>query len=295
MISGKIVGISLTKTVYKSYNQMDDGILGGYFMSRLRSEGEGETVQAVTRALSILEALAEVAAPISITELSKMVGLKLATVHRLLTTLMHENFVRQDPQTMRYSLGIKIFEMGNAAIASMDIRTIAHPLLKTLLEKVNETTNLAILEGHEVIYIDQLESTHVVIVKMFARIGSRGAAYCTGSGKALLAGLPDDELHHVLDKIELYPFTKNTITDKDTLFEELRKIREQGYAVDDAERDEGVCCVAAPIRNHESKVVAAVSISGPNTRVNPNNLELFIRAVQETAADISARLGYRER
>jgi DNA-binding IclR family transcriptional regulator len=262
-------------------------------MSRLRSDGEGETVQAVTRALSILEALADVAGPISITELAKKVDLKLATVHRLLTTLMHENFVDQDTQTMRYSLGIKVFEMGNSAIASMDIRSAAHPFLKELLEKVNETTNLAILDGHEVVYIDQLESTHVVIVKMFARIGSRGAAYCTGSGKALLAGLSDEELLDVMDNIQFNRYTDHTITSKKALLREIQKIREEGYAVDDAERDEGVCCVAVPVRNHEGKAIAAVSISGPNTRVNPGSLEIFIHAVKETAADISGRLGYR--
>jgi DNA-binding IclR family transcriptional regulator len=263
-------------------------------MSRTRTGAESETVQAVVRALSILEVLSEVSTPISVTELAKKVGLKLTTVHRLLTTLMSKGFVEQEEQTMRYKIGIKAFQVGNSALHSMDIRSIARPYLKELVEKINETTNLALLDGDEVVYIDQVESTNIVIVKMFARIGSRGAAYCTGSGKVMLSALPDDKLWKVIDNINFERFTENTITDKEQFYQEIKKIREQGYAIDNAERDEGVCCVAAPLRNHEGRTVAAISISGPNTRVNSQSLEGIISAVTETALTISQRLGYRQ-
>lgn len=263
-------------------------------MSRSRSNGENETVQAVVRALTLLEVLAEIGSPVTVTELAKKVGLKMTTVHRLLTTLLVRGFVEQDPQTMRYKLGIKSFEIGNSAMHSLDVRTVARPYLKELVDKVNETANLALFDNGEVVYIDQLESTNIVIVKMFARIGSRGAAYCTGSGKVLLAGLPDEELKNLLNKMNFQRFTANTITDKEHLIKEIQKIREQGYAVDDAERDEGVCCIAAPIKNHDGKTVAAISVSGPNTRVNPDHLDLFISAVTETARQISLRLGHRQ-
>lgn len=263
-------------------------------MSRSRSGGENETVQAVVRALTILEVLAEIGVPVTVTELAKRVGLKMTTVHRLLTTLLVRGFVEQDDQTMRYKLGIKAFEIGNSALHSLDVRTIARPYLKELVENVNETVNLALLDNGEVVYIDQLESTNIVIVKMFARIGSRGAAYCTGSGKVLLAGLSDEEFKAHIDRMVLQQFTPNTITDKESLIKEIKKIREQGYAVDNAERDEGVCCIAAPIKNHEGRTVAAISVSGPNTRVNPGHLEPFITAVTETAKQISKRLGYRQ-
>lgn len=263
-------------------------------MSRSRSGGENETVQAVVRALTILEVLAEIGTPVTVTELAKKVGLKMTTVHRLLTTLLVRGFVEQDNQTMRYKLGIKAFEIGNSALHSLDVRTVARPYLKELVEKVNETVNLALFDNGEVVYIDQLESTNIVIVKMFARIGSRGAAYCTGSGKVLLAGVPEEEFKIFLDNVELQPYTPSTITDKARLIEEIAKIRKQGYAVDDAERDEGVCCIAAPIKNHDGRTIAAISISGPNTRVNPDHLDEFILAVKETARQISKRLGYRQ-
>ncbi len=262
-------------------------------MNRAHSGGGSETVQAVVRALSILEALAEVAEPIALSDLAKKVGLKLATVHRLLATLMSKGYVTQDQLTLRYQLGIKAFEVGNAALASLDIRAMAHPFLKQLRDEVNETTNMAILDGAEVVYIDQLESTNIVIVKMFARVGSRGPAYCTGSGKMLLAGLPDDELHHLVNQMVFQRFTQKTITDKELLIKEIQRIREQGYAIDNAERDEGVCCIAAPIRNHEGRTIAAISASGPTSRVNPETYDWFIAAVTKTADNISKCLGYK--
>ena len=261
-------------------------------MARTRSRIDTDTVQAVSRALAILETLAKEGTPIALTDLAHKVGLKLTTVHRLLSTLMSRGFAEQEQSTLRYRLGLKVFEIGNAALAAMDIRTVARPFLKELVERLNETANLAILDRGEVVYIDQLESTNIVIVKMFARIGSRGPAYCTGSGKVLLAGLADEELIPLLDKISLERFTARTITQKDEILAELRKIRGEGFALDRGERDEGVCCVAAPVRNFEQRAVAAVSVSGPTARMQEDViLSRFVPIIKEIAEGISIRLG----
>jgi DNA-binding IclR family transcriptional regulator len=263
-------------------------------MSRSRKEGEGETVQAVTRALSLLELLSGEADPITITELSRKACLKLTTTHRLLSTLLSRGFVSQDPASFKYRLGLKSFEIGVAAMASMDLTATAKPFLKTLAAETTETTNLAILDGSEVVYIDQLESTNMVIVKMFARIGSRGPAYCTGTGKVLLADLPEDELRRRLAGVNFIKFTERTITDINELVAILKQIRITGYALDYSERDEGVTCVAAPIKNHENRVQAAISVSGPIHRMTDERIfGEILPSVLKAAHCISESLGYR--
>jgi DNA-binding IclR family transcriptional regulator len=265
-------------------------------MSRSRKDGEGETVQAVKRALMLLEILAKEAKSISISELSKKSNLKLTTVHRLLNTMMSREFVEQDETTLQYRLGIKAFEVGNAALATSDLRIAAQTYLKQLAQQVNETTNLAVLDGSEVVYIDQLESTNIVIVKMFARVGNRGPAYCTGTGKVLLADLTPEELRERFSKTQFIKFTPRTITSIDELLIVLAKVKEDGYALDFSERDEGVTCVAAPICNYENRVCAAISVSGPAGRMTEERIrEQILPAVTRAANEISKRLGFKSR
>ncbi len=264
-------------------------------MGRSRKDGEGDTVQAVTRALSLLEILAKEDSAITISELSKKAQLKLATTHRLLSTMQNRGFIEQDLVSLRYRLGIKAFEIGNAALNINDLRTVCRPFLKNLAQQTNETTNLAILDGAEVVYIDQLESTNIVIVKMFARVGSRGPAYCTGTGKVLLADLAEDELKRRLANVEFVKFTNYTITDINKLVDVLGQIKKDGYALDYSERDEGVICVAAPIRNFEKRVQAAISISAPAQRMNQERIDgEILPLVLGAAQKISERLGFRD-
>lgn len=262
-------------------------------MSRTRNPNGGGTIQSVTRALSLLELLAGETSTISLSELSHKANLKMATVHRLLTTLMSRGFVEQDNLTLRYRLGIKIFEIGNAALIVNDLRSIARPFLKQLSEQVNETINLAVLDGIEVVYIDQLESTNMVIVKMFARVGSRGPAYCTGTGKVLLAGLTVDELRKRFSGVEFVKFTEYTITDIDRLIETLLTIKKQGYALDFSERDPGVICIAAPIYNYEGRVQAAISVSTPAQRISEERIEKeILPSLLSISAQVSQKLGF---
>ncbi|NLG83557.1 MAG: IclR family transcriptional regulator [Firmicutes bacterium] len=262
-------------------------------MVRTRPVEEADTVQAVARALTILEGLAQAGGPVGLSELAQRVGLKLTTTHRLLSTLVACGFAEQEPITQRYRLGIKALEIGNAALASADLRTVARPYLRELVDRLNETANLAILDRGEVVYIDQIEANQIVIVKMFARIGSRGPAHCTASGKVLLAGLPEEDLVLLLRKMPLQRFTEKTITDPEHLLAELRAIRAQGFSLDRGERDEGVFCVAVPVKNHEGKVIAAVSISAPAVRADEATVATrFLPVVKSVAEAISARMGF---
>jgi len=251
------------------------------------------TVQAVERALLILETLAEAAAPITITEIAQKTNLTLGTTHRLLYTMMQKGFVEQNNENSKYRLGIKAFQIGNAAAYAKDLRSVARPVMEDLQQKYNETVNLATLDGTEVVYVDQVESTSIVLVRMFARTGNRGPAYCTGSGKVLLSSLPQDKLEDIVYSTELKKYSNETITEPELLLKELNRVKQEGYALDLGERDEGVRCVAAPIRNFEGQVVAALSMSGPSTRITTQFIRNeLVDAIKDAAKTISLQLGY---
>lgn len=251
-------------------------------------------MQAVARALDLLSILADKQRALSVTELAEQSELKLTTAHRLLNTMVMKGYVEKDPQNSHYRLGVKALKLARAASTNLDIRRIARPFMERLNEQTQETINLAILDRGEVIYIDQIESTRMVIVKMFARTGNRGPAYCTGSGKALLAYLPPETLDRVISSIQFEKFTSETIDDAEKLKMELEKIRRDGYALDLGERDEGVRCVAAPIFNAEGQVEAAISVAGPSHRLTNFYLNHeLIDLVKQTAAQISSALGYK--
>jgi DNA-binding IclR family transcriptional regulator len=167
--------------------------------------------------------------------------------------------------------------------------------LQELVDRCHETVNLAILDRYDVVYIDQIESQNMI--KIFARVGSRGPSYCTGAGKALLAQLSERELERFMQhKAPLPRYTPATICDPSGLREELAQIRKSGYALDRGELEEGVRCVAAPLWNFENKAIAAVSVSGTDTRLTDLFIsEKLVPDVLSAAAQISARLGYRKK
>ncbi len=253
-------------------------------------ERKCHVVQAVDRSLAILEAMARDGGPMALGEISAEVELTRSTVHRLLSTLISRGFARQDLFTGRYSLGLKALEVGTSILASLDIRSIARPYLRGLAQDCGETANLAVLEGLDVVYIDQVEAES--IIKMRARLGSRGPAHCTGSGKVLLAALPDEELERVLRGKVLKRYTTRTIADPGRLRQELSRVRKEGYALDFGEMEPAVRCAAAPVHDHEGRVTCAVSISGPDTRIEGERLRsVLVPAVLKAAEDISRELG----
>ncbi len=258
----------------------------------MENKKKGQRVQSVERALLLLEILSDVGKPVALSELTEKANLNISTVHRLLQTLMSHHFVEQDLNTGRYRLGLRVFEIGSSALYNLDIREVAKPQLEWLVEKCNETANLAILEQGELVYIQQVESTHMM--KMFARVGNRGPAYCTAAGKAILAYMGEEELNNIIYKIEFIKFTDKTITDPEKLKEELVNIRNRGYSLDVEEMEEGVICMAFPVMNHEARVIAAVSVSGPVTRMTDKMLkDTILRYLGETALRISLNLGYK--
>ncbi len=262
-------------------------------LSEDAKEKEGKYVQSLERALNILEVMARGGGSITVTELAEKADLKISTVHRLLTTLSHRGYVEQDPEDNKYRLGFKLLEIGSAVLQSSDIRAVARPYLEELVDRCNETANLAILDGSQVVYIDQVESKNFVIVKMFAQIGNRGSVHCTASGKVLLAFLPEEKIDEVLEDVELIKYTNETIVEPEHLKKELQRIREEGCAFDWGEREEHVRCVAAPIFDHEGKIAASISVSGPSTRMTSYFIKNeLVDIVKDVARKTSIKMGY---
>lgn len=261
----------------------------------MKQPHERHGVQAVERALKILLILAEARQPLTLSQIRDRSGLNISTAHRLLHTLANYGFIAQDRETGKYMLGLRTFEVGHAALYSFDIRTAARPILQELVDRCNETTNLGILDQDDVVYIDQIESSNMI--QIFARIGSRGPIHCTGAGKCLLAHYTDREFERFLQrKMPLERYTDRTITDPARLREEMQLIRARGYALDNGELEDGVRCVAVPIWNYEGKAIAAVSVSGPDSRFTDDFIyDKLIPEVQAAAAKISERLGFRRR
>jgi DNA-binding IclR family transcriptional regulator len=227
----------------------------------------------------------------SLAEISKKMNLAKSTVHGLLSTLRDFGYVEQSEFDGNYSLGITLFEIGCVVSNNWDVRKIAAPYLMKLVEETGETVHLVVLDQGEVLYIDKHESNKSL--KIVSEIGARLPSHCTGVGKALLAYLPSKEVKRIIDAKGLQAYTKNTITDPLELEKELERIRKQGYAEDNGEIMDSLRCVAVPIWNYNNKVCAAISISGSYAHMEGEGKQTIITHVMQTAAEISAALGYR--
>ncbi len=247
-------------------------------------------LKALDKSLAILEILSQEGSPLSIAELSERLGIYPSTIHRILDTLRYWGYVEQDPVTQRYQLGLKVLELGTAKLQGMELVKEAAPYLKELRERSNETVHLAVLEEGEVLYLAKEESFQSI--RMVSRVGRRLPAYCTGLGKVLLANLNEEEQKKIIEEKGLPRFTKNTITDKKKLREELSKVRHQGFAEDRGEHERDVHCLAAPIKDHRGEVMAAVSISLPAFRMNASKKRKLKETLIQTCENISTRLGY---
>jgi len=250
---------------------------------------EKKIIRSIDRALQVLELFSLEKPEWGVTEISKALNIYKSNVHNVLTTLAEKGFVIKDSKTDKYKLGIKFFELGSIVIKNMDLRKIAHPYMEKLLKEFNETVHLGILVEGEILSIEQEESGQSLSPRIF--IGKRAPLHCTGVGKAIMAYLPKDKFSFTIKEMGLIRYTENTISNEEELEKELEKIREQGYAVDNMEHEEGVRCVAGPIRDYTGKVSASLSVSGPAFRINENNIPNIAKKVKEYCDYISKEMG----
>lgn len=230
-------------------------------MSRENASG----VQSVVRALSLLNVIADCPTECSLSEISRRAKLPSSTAHRLLSSLAQAGYVSQDPDTAKYALGANLIRLSQKAVQKNNLIKIARPWLEEMAVRTGETVNLTARFDDSVIQLDHVDSTNMLRVSYSA--GERFPMHASASGKLFLAFMPTDECQQVM-RSTLPVYTNATVTRRPDLEAEIRLIRDQGYAIDDAEREMGVRCVAAPIRNSRGEVAAAISISAPSTRVS---------------------------
>jgi IclR family acetate operon transcriptional repressor len=258
---------------------------------RPATETRASHIQSLDRGLQLLEFLSQSAEPVGLADLAELLHVDRSTAHRLLGTLLQRDFVRQDPQSKQYSLGLKVVELSRRAVDGLTLRTVAKEHLAHLVHASGESANLVVVVKDQAVCIDAEPSPAVLAVS--DEVGAVYAWHATAAGKTLLAHLPDSPRAAILTRMSLPIFTPRTMTDTGALQVHLQQIRQQGHAIDDEERFIGVRCVAAPVRNHRGKVVAALSLSGPATRITLEKIPELAALVKDVAADVSAQLGVR--
>ncbi|MEX1018190.1 MAG: IclR family transcriptional regulator [Litorilinea sp.] len=246
-------------------------------------------VKPVQKALQVLIALGEERGALTLTEICYRVHMPKTTVYRYLQTLCQLGFVAHNAEQDLYLLGHRLFELGQLAGEQLRIRDIALPHMEVLRDQFNETVNLGLLDGAEVVYVEMVESHHTL--RMRATLGSRDPVYSTALGKAMLAFVPEERLaQHLVNKF--VPRTPNTVGNPRELAARLEGVRRAGFAVDDSENEDGARCVGAPIFDYSGQVAAAISVSAPASRMDNAQLQAVAEAVVATAASISRNLGY---
>lgn len=251
---------------------------------------ERSGVQSIERAFAILNIIAQHEEGISLAELSKSVGLHTSTTFHLVRTMVELGAVRQVKATKRYHLGRMIFSLAASSSREVDLIATATPYLETLARETGEGSHFAILSGNDVIIAARVAGTGAF--QLVERSGGLRPAHCTGLGKVLLAGMPEAQLETFLADAVLKPWTPKSITDPDRLRQEVAQVRRAGVGFDDAEFNEEVRCVAAPVMDFSGMVVGAVGVSGPIWRVNLQRMDEITRLVRETAYELSEDLGF---
>ncbi|GAB7389122.1 IclR family transcriptional regulator [Bacillaceae bacterium] len=246
-------------------------------------------LSSVKNALRILRSFSMDEPEKKISDLAVSLGISKSAVSRLMSTLASEGFVTKDPETHRYRLGVSVLALSSIVTSHLELHREALPVLQRLVEQTGETAHIVVLEGLEVVYLHKVECKNPI--RIFTYIGKRNPAYCTSSGKAILAYQEEEVIARIIEN-GLKPHASNTITDPAVFRACLQKVREQGYASSMSEILEGVTSVAAPIRDYTGKVIAAVSVVGPSHRIHPKEIPHLAKKVVHASREISERLGY---
>jgi DNA-binding IclR family transcriptional regulator len=247
-------------------------------------------VQSLDRALDLLEALAS-AGELGVSDLAARTGLVPSTAHRLLATLVERGYAAQAASGGRYLIGYKLLELANGLEDRVErLRLAAREHLEAIQHETGETTNLVVLEGRDVVYVDKVDGTRSV--RMFVEVGAAIPAHTTGAGKAILAWRSPEDVATLLDGVPLARSTPHTITTLAALEADLERVRRRGFATDSEEHEEGVGCVGTPVFDHRGVSIAALSVSGPASRIlNADTADLGA-LLREHAEAVSAKLGW---
>jgi DNA-binding IclR family transcriptional regulator len=262
---------------------------GGRLVRSVREIDRRYYVEAAARTLELLQAVAKIDGPASLSAIVAELGWSKPTVYRLVRTLETLGALRQE-NGGGYLLGPALITLGRAALRSTRLLEVARPYLESLYGVLGETTVLTMLDGDDVVYLDRIDADKILVP--YAHLGSRLPAYCTSTGHVLLAGLPDDEVRQRLAQREFVQLAPNTLRSISEVLERLAEVRRQGFAINDEELALGHRSVAAPVTDHSGEVAAALSVSVPAVRVSRSDLIRFANeALVPAAGALSAALG----
>ena len=241
-----------------------------------------------TKALDVLNLFDKPGKQYSFKEIHSTLKCNRTSLFRIIKNLEEAAFLEKDAESGKYCLGLKLLFFGSMVEPYSYIKRIARPLLEKLSAQCDETVQLVTLHRGEALYIDIIEGKRAIHV--ISRVGMILPAHCSGVGKVLLAALPEVELRRIVNPLGLKKLTPNTITSFEVLREELHRVRQNGYAIDNEESEVGLKCVAAPLFDSKGKVVSALSISGPRDRFDEDKIPMLVAAAKTTAREISAHL-----
>jgi len=251
-------------------------------------------VQSVSKAFIVLEALADSSkSELGISELTSILQWNRTTVYRFLQTLVDEGYVMLVSEGERYRLTFKLVELANKIVDNLDIRKISHPYMAELVEKWHLNTHLALLDGHEIVFLEAIDYDKFLGTKF--HIGRKAPVHATGIGKAIMSTWDNQTVERYLLNYEFQKYTPNTLTNKGSFEMDLFKLTQNGYGIDRGEFNYDTCCIAAPIKDINGEATAGISISGSENQLNSYPLKELGESIKESARKISIQLGYFEK
>lgn len=249
------------------------------------------SVGVISKVFKILEAIEASPSGLALKSICDATRLNKSTAHRFLKHLERDGYLIRS-ESGKYLIGPKLSQIGARADHRATLQAVSRPILLELWKSTRETVNLATLDHGNVLYLEVIESPHEF--RLSSRIGTRRSPHATALGKALVAFLHEEHREQALSGLNFQPLTPNTIMNLVQFRQELEKVRRQGFAVDDEETTLGARCVSAPILNVEGQAVAAISVSGPITRIGREQVTALSAAVIQAASSISSAMGFRK-
>lgn len=248
-------------------------------------------MDSVARIIRVIEYLADSKDWVSLRTMARDLDLSAASTFRILDSLKKLEYVHQENNSSRYKLSMKIAGVSSKVLANNNLNQIAHPFLQKLTYLTKETAHLAALDGQEIVYLDKVDTPQSM--NMRSRIGQHARMNTTAVGKAILSRLPIAEYEQLAEKFEYLPITSNTIVERHTLDQEIAKVREQGYSIDNEENEIGIRCIGAPIFSFSGEVIGAISISGWIITMTNERIPELAPTIVDISSKISSAMGYR--
>jgi len=257
-------------------------------MTRSR-QSKSAPVGVLSKVLKILDVLQRHPFGLDLKTISEEAGINKTTAYRLLAHLERESYLMRD-EAGSYLLGMKLLQLGSRENHNTMLQQMAAPVVRDLWKATEETVNVGVLDGSQVLYVAVLESPHAF--RLVSKIGMRRPLHSTALGKALLAFRPDEENANLLSSLSFPSLTPQSLTSLIELQRELEDVRRLGYALDNEENVMGARCVGAPVWNSRMEAIAAISLAGPITRISVDKVPMFASAVKDAAREIAARMGF---